>query len=125
MSNRTLLTAAQIAEICRLREDEDLSYGRIAQVVGCSENQVRWHCREQGAYGPRDVLEFRKRGPARPITRGGRPVIPFSAAEDAVLLLHIASPNYSAIGRSLGRNPGSVRTRFHTIARQQALSEEA
>lgn len=127
MPRMTSLSGVQIAEICRLREDEDLTHGQIGAIVGCSEQQSRWHCREQGAWGPRDVIEFRRRARwEKPATRGGRPVVPFTADEEALLLEHtgIESPNYSAIGRQLGRNPGSVRAHFHVLARRQAIAEE-
>lgn len=121
------LSPAQIDTICRLREERNLTHGQIALIVGCSVQQSRWHCRERGAFGPRDLARYRDgRKPwVTPTTRGGRTIVPFTDEEDERLLaMARAGRNFSAIGRAFGRNPVSIRTHVQILERRQAMREE-
>lgn len=113
------LTEAQIGEICRLREEENLRFAEIARRVGCSDQQARWWCRERFAIGQRDLEAF-----ARGNHRSSGRARPFTPDETNMLLGHRGARSYRQLGRMLGRPPHSVRAHLVIAAHREAVAEE-
>lgn len=117
------LDDAVIDEMCHLREERDLTYAQIARRLGVTLNQVRWHVRTRGAYGPRDLEAIaRRRKPQETIMRRGRPVRPFSPEESArAIALLVETGSSSKVARMLGRAKSSVRAHAAGVARRQEI----
>lgn len=96
----------------------------VAQRFGVHPSTVSWTCLRLGADVPK---ERRKAQPARSVAaiRNGRPVRPFTPAEDTTLLAMKAEGTRNVdIARKLGRHHVSVYGRLLTLGRHQARAEE-
>ncbi len=122
------LTDAERERIVELRE-RNWTIEAIARHVGCGLGTVQHWCLMRGAE-PRKVAPPRTRRHL-PFMRNGRPVNPFTAVEDAMLLvLDKASLSYSEISRRMTaafpghpRNPATIKYRLMMLARAQERQE--
>lgn len=113
------LTEADFDRIVSMRE-RGLSYGLIAEEIGCSASAVSWHCLRLGADPPKPAPCWEGiRGPAV-VQRNGHVVRRFTPDEDARLLeLESQGLTPMEMARELGRRPNSVLGRLMTLARRE------
>jgi len=119
------LTEADYARMAELRES-GVSVARIAAIVGCSPGWVNWKCLQLGAEPPnaRPLADAIVGPPV--VRRGDHLVRRFTHEEDAALIaMEREGLSPSAIGRRLGRTPGSVKGRLMTLARREARRDAA
>jgi len=129
MGGRRILSDPQIDEMAELRERgwtlRQIARHFSAKGTPVSEGSIGWQCLRVGA----DLPPERRRPGAFPaclIQRGGKPVRPWTPAEDEQLLaLEAQGTSLNAIGRAIGRKQNSVRGRLMTLARHQARAEDA
>ena len=129
MGGKRILNAAQIHEMCALRESgwtaQRIADHFTAQGTPLSIGSINWQCLAQGADTP---PKFR-RGSGQAVTaysRNGRLVRPFSAEEDEkICALDMEGVALHLIAQRLDRPHNSVRARLMTLARRDARMESS
>jgi hypothetical protein len=120
------ITLEQGDRIAEMRESGS-TFGQIAMVIKKSAATICAYCVENGIDGP---IKPRLRPDfhlTRPIVmRRGLPVRAFTPQEDASLrAMSMDGVSYADMGRTLNRNPKSVRKRLVALARRDRMAEEA
>lgn len=124
-SSRRTLTAGQIEQILAMRE-EGRTYGQIVRAVKCTRSAARYHCLQNGVDKPGNVRYLAAPAHAKEHHRGGHVVRRFSQEDDVLLrVLRMQGFGMPTIAKRMRRPYGSIRGRLLTLARQDAIREEA
>jgi len=115
-----------IGRLAELREERGWSVKRIAAELGISPGAVSWQCLRHGIEHPGTRLRASTLKAGTVYQRCGYQVRPYTPEEDAVLSeMALARASNSEIARRLGRKPNSIAGRLMTLARREAIAEEA
>jgi hypothetical protein len=115
--------AATIADAVD-RRDRGQGWRTISDATGMSIGAAQYYCLAHGVI-PLAAIAL---APTRTLVvrRGDHLVRLFTPAEDArIEALRIEGETIAAIGRAIGRRPGSVRTRLQALARRAEAALDA
>lgn len=123
MAGRRILSQEQLDQMADLREAGHTLTAIAAHFgqagIAISASTIAWQCLRLGIFPPSYTMATMGRG------CGGRGR-PFTAEEDRQLLaLSAQNLSHRLIGQQMGRRANSIAARLYTLARHDAIAEDA